>query len=51
MREAVYIIYQLAKTKGNSAKVVWVMDEGDSLLTAADRQTEQLQTTTNKGIE
>ena len=50
MWEAVGIICQLAKTKGNSAKVVWVMDEGDSLLTAADRRRE-LQTTTKKGID
>ena len=49
IQEAVCIICQLAKTKGNSAKVVWVMDEGDSL--GCDRRPEQLQTTTKEGIE
>ena len=34
--EAVSIVYLLVKTKGNSAKVLWVMDEGDSLLAATD---------------
>ena len=51
IREAVCMIYQLAKTNGNSLKVAWVIDKGESLLAAADRRPDQLQTTMKEGIE